>query len=171
MFRNLATSLIEHERFETTVQKAKDLRRVVEKLVTLAATDNLHNRRLAHSYLTNKNSVHKLFAEVGPRFKGRAGGFTRVIRTRVRVGDAAEMAMIEFVDRGEGGFSKGKKNSTEKAAKGSKEVASSDVETKTSKKAETTSASSKKAAGVKKSGAAAAAKKAPAKKSKAVDAK
>jgi large subunit ribosomal protein L17 len=99
MFRNLASSLIQHERFETTLPKAKDLRRVVEKLITLAATDSLANRRLALSYLQTKDSVHKLFAEIGPRFKGRRGGFTRVVRTRTRVGDAAEMAVIEFVEK------------------------------------------------------------------------
>jgi large subunit ribosomal protein L17 len=106
MFRNLASSLIQHERFETTLPKAKDLRRVVEKLITLAATDSLANRRLALSYLQTKDSVHKLFADIGPRFKGRRGGFTRVVRTRTRVGDAAEMAVIEFVERGGSSSSK-----------------------------------------------------------------
>jgi large subunit ribosomal protein L17 len=97
MFRNLATSLVEHERFETTIQKAKELRRVVEKLVTMALVDNVANRRLALGYLTTKESVHKLFSEIAPRFKDRKGGYTRVIRTRVRAGDAAEMGMIEFL--------------------------------------------------------------------------
>ena len=96
MFRNLATSLVERERFETTIQKAKDLRRVVEKLVSLASTDTLANRRQAHGFLMTKDSVHKLFTDIGPRFKGRAGGFTRVIRTRIRACGAAEMGLIEF---------------------------------------------------------------------------
>jgi large subunit ribosomal protein L17 len=124
MFRNLATSLIEHERFETTIQKAKELRRVVEKLVTLALVDTVSNRRLALGYLTTKDSVHKLFSEIAPRFKNRSGGYTRVIRTRVRAGDAAEMGMIEFL-KAEGAAatksatSKGgaKKSSAKSAAK------------------------------------------------------
>lgn len=71
MFRNLATSLLEHERCETTVEKAKDLRRVVEKLITLAGEDTLHRRRRAYSYLQRKDVVHKLFAEIGPRYRER----------------------------------------------------------------------------------------------------
>jgi large subunit ribosomal protein L17 len=96
MFRSLATSLIKDERFETTVQKAKDLRSVVEKLVTLAKDDNLHNRRQALSYLLCKKAVHKLFAEIGPRYKDTKGGYTRVVRTGYRHGDAAELAVIEL---------------------------------------------------------------------------
>lgn len=97
MFRNLATSLLEHERCETTVEKAKDLRRVVEKLITLAGEDTLHRRRRAYSYLQRKDVVHKLFAEIGPRYRERPGGYTRVVRTRYRAGDSAEMAIIELV--------------------------------------------------------------------------
>lgn len=97
MFRNMATSLFEHERLETTIQKAKDLRPVAEKLITLAGEDNLHRRRQAYSYLQNKATVHKLFAEIGPRFKERPGGYTRVVRSRFRAGDAAELAIIELV--------------------------------------------------------------------------
>lgn len=96
MFRSLATSLIREEKFETTVEKAKDLRSVVEKLVTLAKVDSLHNRRQALSYLMSKEVVHKLFAEVGPRYKGTPGGYTRIVRTGYRHGDAAEMAVIEL---------------------------------------------------------------------------
>lgn len=101
MFRNMTTSMIEHERLETTVEKAKDLRGVVEKLVTLAGEDTLPHRRRAYGYLKNKAVVHKLFADIGPRFRSRPGGYTRVIRTRRRAGDAAELAIIEFVDRSE----------------------------------------------------------------------
>jgi len=122
MFRNLATSLVEHERFETTIQKAKELRRVVEKLVTMAFVDNVANRRLALGYLTTKDSVHKLFADIAPRFKDRKGGYTRVIRTRIRAGDAAEMGMIEFLS--EVGASAAKKTgSTSKKASGASKTA------------------------------------------------
>jgi large subunit ribosomal protein L17 len=97
MFRNMATSLFIHERLETTVEKAKDLRGVAEKLITLAGTDTLHARRRAYGYVQDKAAVRKLFDEIGPRFKERTGGYTRVVRTRVRAGDAAEMAVIELV--------------------------------------------------------------------------
>ncbi len=124
MFRNLATSLIEREKFETTLPKAKDLRRVIEKLVTLARTDTLANRRQAYSYLQSKDSVHKLFVDVAPRYMDRKGGYTRVVRTRVRVGDAAEMAMIELIqdDAPKGGqAAAGKTKAT--SAKGKKKAA------------------------------------------------
>lgn len=97
MFRNMATALLLHEKCETTVEKAKDLRRVVEKLITLAGSDTLHARRQAYSYLQDKAVVHKLFAEVGPRFRTRPGGYTRVVRSRTRAGDAADLAVIELV--------------------------------------------------------------------------
>jgi large subunit ribosomal protein L17 len=98
LFRNLATSLILHERIETTVEKAKDLRRVGEKLVTLGGKNTLHARRQAYAYLMSKKAVHKLFEEIGPRFEKRPGGYTRVVRSRRRPGDAAELAIIEFVN-------------------------------------------------------------------------
>jgi large subunit ribosomal protein L17 len=97
MFRNMATSLFAHEGLETTLPKAKELRPVAEKLVTLAREDNLHRRRQAYSYLTSKEVVHKLFTEIGPRFKERPGGYLRIVRTRVRPGDATEMAYVEFL--------------------------------------------------------------------------
>jgi large subunit ribosomal protein L17 len=95
----LATSFIKHERFETTVEKAKELRPVVERLITLGKNDNLASRRQAYSYLLDKAVVHKLFADVGPRCSSRAGGYTRIVRTRVRHGDAAQLAVIELVDK------------------------------------------------------------------------
>lgn len=101
LLRNMATSLIRLERFETTVQKAKELRPVVEKLITSGKEDTLSSRRHAYSYLLDKSVVHKLFADVGPRFKARKGGYTRIVRTRLRHGDSAEMAIIEFVDKAE----------------------------------------------------------------------
>ena len=97
LFRSLATALLRDERCETTVEKAKDLRSVVEKLITGARTDTLHSRRQAYSYLLSKEVVHKLFAEIAPRYAERAGGYTRVLRTSHRHGDAAEMAIIELV--------------------------------------------------------------------------
>ena len=97
LFRNMATSLLKHERCETTVVKAKDLRRVVERLITKAAVDSVAARRRAYSYLMSKAVVHKLFTEIAPRYKGRPGGYTRIVRTRHRAGDAAEMAVIELI--------------------------------------------------------------------------
>lgn len=97
MLRNLATSLLRQGRCETTVEKAKDLRPVVERLITRAGTDSVHARRLVFSYLRDKEAVHKLFTDIGPRFKARPGGYTRIIRSRVRHGDAAEMAWIELL--------------------------------------------------------------------------
>ncbi len=117
LFRNLATSLIKEEKVETTVPKAKDLRRVVEKLITLAGEDTLHRRRQAYAYLTSKKVVHKLFADIGPRFKARPGGYTRVIRTRNRFGDAAAMAVIELVQEDYSPKAKKKARKTTAASK------------------------------------------------------
>lgn len=97
LLRNMATSLLRYERFETTLPKAKELRRIIEPLVRLGSADNLSNRRKAYSYLFDKKVVHKLFVDIGPRFKSRTGGYTRIVRTRVRHGDAAQMAMIELL--------------------------------------------------------------------------
>jgi len=88
----MATSLIKHERFETTIEKAKELRPVVEKLITKAA------RRAAFGYLQEKAIVHKLFADVAPRFTKRNGGYCRIVRTGIRHGDTAQLAVIEFVE-------------------------------------------------------------------------
>lgn len=99
LLRNLATSFFKYESFETTVPKAKELRPVVERIITLGKNDTLAARRQAYSYLMDKAVVHKLFAEIGPRCSTRNGGYTRIVRTRVRHGDAAEMAIIELVDK------------------------------------------------------------------------
>jgi len=98
LLRNLATFLLTHGKIKTTVQKAKDLRGIVEKYITLAAVDNLQNRRLAYSYLMDKAVVHKLFTEIGPKFKTRPGGYTRVVKLDYRAGDAADMAYIMLVE-------------------------------------------------------------------------
>lgn len=115
MFRNMATSLFLNERCETTVQKAKELQRIAEKLITLGRTDNLATRRLASTYVIGKEAVQKLFTDIGPRFKTRNGGYTRVVRTRHRHGDAAEMALISLLASEESPKAKTKK--TEKKAK------------------------------------------------------
>ncbi len=99
MFRNMANSLIEHEAIKTTVPKAKELRRVVEPMITLAKVDTVANRRLAFDRLRDRDSVTKLFNELGPRFKARPGGYTRILKMGFRVGDNAPMALVELVDR------------------------------------------------------------------------
>lgn len=99
MFRNMAASLVEHEIIKTTLPKAKELRRVAEPLITLAKQDTVANRRLAFSRLRDKDTVGKLFAELGPRFEGRPGGYTRIMKCGYRAGDKAPMAYIELIDR------------------------------------------------------------------------
>lgn len=101
MFANMAASLIEHEQIVTTLPKAKDLRPIVEKLVTLAKRGDLHARRLAVARLRNEEVVRKLFETIGPRYAERAGGYTRVLKAGFRHGDNAPVAVIEFVDRDE----------------------------------------------------------------------
>ncbi len=98
MFRNMCTSLFRHEQIETTVEKAKELRRVAEKLVTLSKEGTLAARRQVAGYVFDKAVVKKLFSDIAPRFKERTGGYTRVVRTRFRHGDAAEMAVLALVD-------------------------------------------------------------------------
>lgn len=99
MFKNIAVSLIEHEIIKTTLPKAKELRRTVEPLITLAAKDTVANRRLAFARTISKSAVGKLFNDLGPRYKDRPGGYTRILKCGYRVGDAAPMAYIEMVDR------------------------------------------------------------------------
>jgi large subunit ribosomal protein L17 len=98
MLRNMATSLLRHETIRTTVPKAKELRRVVEPLITMAKVDNIGLRRLAHSRLRDDAVVEKLFADLGPRFKARAGGYTRILKMEPRPGDNADMALVQLVD-------------------------------------------------------------------------
>ncbi|WP_282760646.1 50S ribosomal protein L17 [Komagataeibacter saccharivorans] len=99
MFRNMAVALIKHEQITTTLPKAKELRPVVEKLITLGKRGDLHARRLAFAQLRDDKIVSKLFATVAERYKTRQGGYTRVLRAGMRHGDAADMAVIELVDR------------------------------------------------------------------------
>ena len=103
MFANMAAALIKHEQIKTTLPKAKELRPVVEKLVTLSrrGASNLHARRLALAQVRDETQVRKLFDVIGPRYAKRPGGYTRVLKAGFRHGDNAEMAFIEFVDRDE----------------------------------------------------------------------
>jgi large subunit ribosomal protein L17 len=98
LMRNMATSLLRHETIRTTVPKAKELRRVVEPLITLAKIDSLGKRRLAFSRLRDVAIVEKLFTDLGPRFKARAGGYTRILKMEPRPGDSADMALMQLVE-------------------------------------------------------------------------
>ena len=99
LMRNMSVSLLRHETIRTTVPKAKELRRVVEPLITLGKTDSDAHRRLAFARLRDSAVVDKLFADLGPRFKARPGGYTRILRMAPRPGDSAEMALMQLVDR------------------------------------------------------------------------
>ncbi len=101
MFKNMAASLMEHEMIRTTLPKAKELRGVVEPLITLAKTDSVANRRLAYSRLDDRQAVTKLFSEIGPRSSSRPGGYVRILKCGLRAGDKAPMAIVELVDRKE----------------------------------------------------------------------
>ncbi|WP_432786068.1 50S ribosomal protein L17 [Oligella sp. MSHR50489EDL] len=98
MFRNMSVSLIEHEAIKTTLPKAKELRRVIEPLITLAKNPTVANRRLAFARLRDRDAVSKLFNELGPRFQDRPGGYTRILKMGFRQGDNAPMAYMELVD-------------------------------------------------------------------------
>ena len=114
MLQNMMNSLIEHEAIKTTLPKAKELRRVIEPMLTLGKEPTLANKRLAFNRLRNRDNVVKLFAELGPRYKTRPGGYTRILKTGNRAGDNADMAMIELVDFNEffDGFNADKKKTT-----------------------------------------------------------
>ena len=98
LLRGLVNSLIKYERIETTIAKAKEARRIAERMVTLGIKGDLHSKRLAFSYLSNRANVAKLFSEISPRFVGRNGGYLRIIHTRNRVKDSAPLAVLEFID-------------------------------------------------------------------------
>ncbi len=118
MLANMASSLIVHKRIETTLAKAKALRVYVEPLITKSKDDTTHSRRTVFSYLKDKNAVSELFREVAPKVVNRPGGYTRVLKTGFRAGDAAEMAMIELVDFNEaalGGTKKDAKKTTRRS--------------------------------------------------------
>lgn len=118
MLSNMACSLIEHKRINTTVAKAKALRGYVEPLITKSKNDTTHSRRTVFSYLQNKDAVAELFREVAPKVADRPGGYTRIIRTGYRLGDNAEMCMIELVDFNELYSNEGKKKTTRRSRRG-----------------------------------------------------
>ena len=99
MFRNMSASLFEHELIRTTLPKAKELRRIAERLITLSKTDSVANRRLAFARLRDRDVVTKLFNELGPRYQARPGGYLRILKCGFRAGDNAPMALVELVDR------------------------------------------------------------------------
>ena len=99
LFQSLAISLIEHKGIKTTLAKAKELRSFIEPLITLAKNDSVSNRRIAFTKIRNKSAVGKLFSDLGPRFKDRPGGYSRIIKIGFRKGDAAPIAFIELLDR------------------------------------------------------------------------
>jgi large subunit ribosomal protein L17 len=153
LHRNMVTSLFKYERVKTTKAKALEIRRTAEKMVTRAKVDSVHNRRIAAKMIWDKTILNKLFVEIGPRFVERPGGYTRVLKLGQRAGDAAEMVILELVDRPDQDVVKEepKKATTKKAA---------DKKTEEKKP----KAPSKKAAAKKAPAKKAAAKKAPAKK-------
>jgi large subunit ribosomal protein L17 len=112
LLKGLVTSLFEHERIETTVAKAKEVRKIAEKIITLGIKGDLHSKRLALSYLPNRSVMVKLFSEIAPRLSGRNGGYLRIVQTRNRIRDSAQMAVIEFIDYEE--IKKSKQAKTEK---------------------------------------------------------
>jgi large subunit ribosomal protein L17 len=97
MFRNLVTEILDHEKIKTTEPKAKAVRGMAEKMITLAKTGGLHARRQASSFITNQKVTDKLFAEIGPRYTDRHGGYTRIVKIGLRMGDGASMVQIELV--------------------------------------------------------------------------
>ena len=101
MFKNMAASLVEHEMIRTTLPKAKELRGVIEPLITLGKIDTVANRRLAYSRLDDRQAVTKLFSDIGPRSVSRPGGYIRILKCGLRAGDKAPMAIVELVDRKE----------------------------------------------------------------------
>ena len=101
LYRNLVTSLFEYERIETTEAKAKEIRGIAERMISLGKEGNLAARRRAASYLTSPKMVSKLFGDIAPRFAKRPGGYTRLIKTRLRIGDGARMAVVELVVQGQ----------------------------------------------------------------------
>ncbi len=98
LLRGLVTSLFEHLKIETTVAKAKEAKKLAERIITLGKKANLHSRRLALSYIPNKNIITKLFNVIAPKLEGRNSGYLRIVKTRVRPGDNSSMAVLEFVD-------------------------------------------------------------------------
>jgi large subunit ribosomal protein L17 len=131
MLSNMASSLIEHKRINTTLAKAKALRTYIEPILTKSKTDSTHSRRVVFSYLQNKEVVTELFREVAPKIANRNGGYTRIIRTGYRLGDNAEMCMIELVDFNELMLAEAKpeKKTTRRSRGGAKKTEATAAET------------------------------------------
>jgi len=123
MFRNMMNSLLRHEAIQTTLPKAKELRRVVEPIITLGKKPSLANRRLAFDRLRDREVVVKVFDELGPRYAKRSGGYLRILKSGFRKGDNAPMAFVELMDRPEGGVEAGKDNKEGTQQKGAKKEA------------------------------------------------
>jgi large subunit ribosomal protein L17 len=122
LFKNMAASLIRHEQIKTTLPKAKELRRVAEPLITLAKTSSVANRRLAYARLRDREAVGKLFDELGVRYKDRPGGYLRILKFGFRTGDTAPMALVQLVDRPEGGVAQAGETAAAEADAGTKPV-------------------------------------------------
>ncbi len=149
MFRNMAVSLLRHEQIETTLPKAKELRRVAEPLITLAKTASIANRRLAYARLRDRAVVGKLFDDLGARFKDRPGGYVRILKMGYRHGDAAPRAIVQLVERAaavEAGGEAGTKGTSESTSKRAKKAVSK-KEAKATKKTKSASTARKKKAG------------------------
>ena len=135
LMRNMSVSLLRHETIRTTLPKAKELRRVVEPLITLGKEDGEHNRRIAFSRLRDVQIVEKLFADLGPRFKARPGGYTRILRMLPRPGDSAPMALMQLVDGPQAAAEQPEPGAKKKAAKRGKAQPEAKAEPKAKKKA------------------------------------
>jgi len=135
LMRNMSVSLLRHETIRTTLPKAKELRRVVEPLITLGKQDGEHNRRIAFSRLRDVQIVEKLFADLGPRFKARPGGYTRILRMLPRPGDSAPMALMQLVDGPKAAAEQPEPGAKKKAAKRGKAQPEAKAEPKAKKKA------------------------------------
>jgi large subunit ribosomal protein L17 len=127
MLSNMANSLIEHKRINTTVEKAKALRLFIEPILTKTKTDSTHSRRIVFRYLQSKDIVTELFRDVAPKIANRNGGYTRIIRTGYRLGDNAEMCMIELVDYNELYTNEGAKKNTRRSRRGGTSKAAADT--------------------------------------------
>jgi large subunit ribosomal protein L17 len=144
LMRNMSVSLLRHETIRTTLPKAKELRRVVEPLITLGKQDGEHNRRIAFSRLRDVQIVEKLFADLGPRFKARPGGYTRILRMLPRPGDSAPMALMQLVDGPQAAAEQPEPGAKKKAKRG-KAQAEAKAEPKAKKKAAAKAAPAKEA--------------------------
>lgn len=143
LLKNLAAALIEHKRINTTLAKAKELRRFIEPLITKSKDNTTHSRRVIFSYLQNKEALKELFATISPKILTRPGGYVRIIKTGFRSGDAAEMALIEFVDFNEV-YTKGTKPATAESSTEKKKR----TRRSSGKKAKTTEATAEETAPV-----------------------